>query len=234
MSQLLLIRHGQASFGADDYDRLSPVGERQARITGEYLARMGHKFDVVVSGGLSRQQKTAELAARAWTSPPKMVVDKTFTEYDASALFDAYLPRVLREHPALAEQSAQLGTDPRVFQHTLSRVGAHWIAGTPHDLDSCEAWDEFVTRVAGGLARLHDDYSRDARIAVFSSGGPIGAAVGASVGASADRTLQLSWDVYNASISELRSTRNGWRLVGFNNVSHLRGASGDDALVTLL
>lgn len=32
MSAVLLVRHGQASFGAADYDQLSPEGEEQSRI----------------------------------------------------------------------------------------------------------------------------------------------------------------------------------------------------------
>ena len=38
MSRLFVIRHGQASFLADDYDQLSPLGEEQGRALGAYWA----------------------------------------------------------------------------------------------------------------------------------------------------------------------------------------------------
>ena len=47
MSSLALVRHGQASLFADDYDILSPLGEAQARHLGDHWARRGEVFDEV-------------------------------------------------------------------------------------------------------------------------------------------------------------------------------------------
>lgn len=69
MGSIYLIRHGQASFGADDYDVLSPTGIRQAEILGDHLLNLGVRFDRVLSGGLRRQQHTAR-AALERLSPP--------------------------------------------------------------------------------------------------------------------------------------------------------------------
>ena len=41
MSTILLVRHGQASFGAADYDNLSPTGHEQSRVLGAALAARG-------------------------------------------------------------------------------------------------------------------------------------------------------------------------------------------------
>ena len=49
MSQVLLVRHGQASWGSDDYDVLSDLGERQSRMLGEALAARGVVPDLVVA-----------------------------------------------------------------------------------------------------------------------------------------------------------------------------------------
>lgn len=231
MSQLLLIRHGQASFGARNYDRLSIQGERQARVTGRHLAGLDHEFDVIVTGDLSRQRRTAELATATRDDVPDMTIDTAFNEYDPGPLFSAYLHRVLNENPELAAQRDTLFKDPRLFQRTFEGITRHWIAGTPHEVDNFETWADFTGRVAAGLARLHDDYDRNASIGLFSSGGPIAAAIASCVGASAEHTLQLNWSIYNASISELRSTRKGWRLSAFNDITHLR-LTGDSALVT--
>ena len=45
MSVLYLVRHGQASFGRENYDRLSKRGVEQARIVGDYFIRTGLRFD---------------------------------------------------------------------------------------------------------------------------------------------------------------------------------------------
>lgn len=231
MSRLLLIRHGQASFGADDYDRLSLTGERQARVTGRHLADTGHAFDVIVSGDLDRQQRSARLATETWPDAPAITTDPAFNEYDAGTLFQAYLPRVLEENPDLAAQRDHLFDDRRLFQRVFVALTRHWIDATPHGLDHFETWAAFTARVRGGLARLHADYDRNARIALFTSGGPIAVAVAASLDASASHTLELNWRIYNAAISELQSSRDGWRLMGFNNITHLH-LTGDASLVT--
>lgn len=231
MSRLLLIRHGQASFGAKNYDRLSMLGERQACITGHHLADVGQNFDVIVSGELSRQRRTAELAAAAWHDSSATIIDSAFNEYDPRALFKAYLPRVLDENPALAAKRDALFDDRCLFQRTFECLTRHWIAGTAHELASFETWADFTSRVGAGLARLHDNYGRNALMGLITSGGPIAVAVAASLGASAEHTLQLNWRIYNAAISELRSTRVGWRLMGFNNITHLR-LTDDESLVT--
>ena len=58
MAELLVIRHGQASFGADDYDALSQVGHEQARLVGETLRAAGWVPDRLITGSLRRQQDT--------------------------------------------------------------------------------------------------------------------------------------------------------------------------------
>ena len=58
MGQLYLVRHGQASLGADDYDQLSPLGARQAQRLGEHWRAQGLRFDAVFTGTLKRHRQT--------------------------------------------------------------------------------------------------------------------------------------------------------------------------------
>jgi len=232
MSQLLLIRHGQASFGTDNYDRLSPIGQRQARLVGRQLAAQGLGFDAWIAGGLQRQQHTAQLAGEAFTKPPTLVVEPCFNEYHADALFKSFMPRVIDENPEIAAKKSAIHADRRLFQRAFEQVMRHWLAGSAAAADAdFEPWADFKTRVAAGLARLRNDYPRDSRLALFSSGGPIAVALGAALGAADDTTIELNWSVYNASIAELRSTKTGWRMLGFNDISAQREA-GDPALIT--
>ena len=53
MASIYLVRHGQASFGAANYDQLSTLGQRQADLTGEFFARVGLSFDAAYAGSLS-------------------------------------------------------------------------------------------------------------------------------------------------------------------------------------
>jgi broad specificity phosphatase PhoE len=58
MGNLYFVRHGQASFGADDYDQLSELGSRQSVRLGEYLAEKGLQFEAVYTGSLKRHIQT--------------------------------------------------------------------------------------------------------------------------------------------------------------------------------
>ena len=58
-TRLLLVRHGQASYGADDYDVLSDVGWRQA----EVLAADPHVHDDLVPDGVTRVEATPDVVA---------------------------------------------------------------------------------------------------------------------------------------------------------------------------
>lgn len=232
MTTLVLIRHGQASFGADNYDRLSDLGREQARITGRHLATLNAVPEYLVSGELARQRDTLDGARREWPAlelPTK--ISAAFNEYDAQGMFDAYLPTALKQDPALAEAGDRLFSDRRVFQRAFVRVVRAWLGGEPHDAGPLEAWEAFRDRVRAGLARIRDDYDRNARVAVFTSGGPIAVSVGEALGLDAPATMELNWVLFNASVTELRATRDGWRLMGFNNVTHLQ-LEGRAGLVT--
>ena len=87
---LTLIRHGQASFFDANYDQLSPLGERQMRVLGEYWARRGLRFDEVYTGPRVRQQRSAEVAVAACRQTgqewPEPVVLEELDEYDLKGM----------------------------------------------------------------------------------------------------------------------------------------------------
>jgi len=222
MTTLVLIRHGQASFGQADYDVLSDRGHRQGALTGSHFAELGLRFDALLTGDMSRQVATAQAAAEAIPSPPPIERLPAFNEYDADGLFRAYLPQVLSEDAELAARKDELFRDRKVFQRAFVQVAQKWLAGEPHEVDGFEDWASFRQRVTDGLAHLHSHYDRDARIALFTSGGPVAVAVAAALGLDDWQTLEVNWTVYNASVSEFRSRKRGWRLMSFNNITHLR------------
>ena len=225
-----MVRHGQASFGQTNYDKLSPLGEQQARVAGVALRNQNLGFDMLVAGSMDRQQVTAQRVAEAFENPPALQTRPAFNEYDADALFGAYLPQVLAEDAELAANKQRLFSDRRLFQTAFARTTRLWLAGAPNNLEHFETWLQFRERVRDGLAELHHNAGRDARIALCTSGGPIAVAAGSALGASDHSIMQMNWTVYNASFTEFSSHKTGWRLMGFNNISHLRGR--DNPLVT--
>lgn len=229
MTTLLFIRHGQASFDSDEYDRLSDLGRDQATITGTHLRREGRAIDAAISGTLRRQMDTASLALGAAESPLTVVVDPAFDEYASDGLFKAYLPVIASRDPEIPNDMKTVRGDRKLFQRALSEVMALWLAEAPGHEGETSA--EFRDRIRAGMDRAVEGRGKDDVIAVFTSGGVIGAVMGEALGLTPAQSMVLSWRVINASVTEIGYGRNGFSVTSFNGAAHLRLA-GREALVT--
>lgn len=226
LSTLHLIRHGQASFGTHDYDRLSSLGEQQVRHLRDHYARTGQRLDLIYSGRLKRQRSTAAILA---SHSIDEVRDHTaFDEYDAHALFKAHAE--LTGLPLSAVQGSG-PPDARAFQRRLEEVGRQWVAGAL-DKPGIERWHEFRSRVAEGLGQVMREAGRSKDVAICTSAGTIGAAVGHVLGLADDASLRLSWTIFNSSITRIRFDDSRRSLEVFNAVPHLEAQDDPRRLIT--
>lgn len=245
MGSLLLVRHGQASFLAEDYDHLSPVGEEQARRLGEAWARRGVLLDAVYFGPRRRQRRTGELvceamAARGLHVPAPVTLDE-LDEMQAQQLLQVGLssevagglaaePR-FRALAELVQQSMERsGRSPasgkearREFERLFQSLMADWVAGRleapgPGPRPRIESWQDFGDRVRGALSLM---MGGGRRVAAFTSGGPIAIALQRACEMSDAATLSVTATVRNASVSEFLFSGPRFSLSLYNEVSHL-------------
>ena len=209
MGTLYLVRHGQASFGADDYDQLSALGQAQARRLGEYWREsLGPelRFDAVLTGTLRRQVQTwqgiAEGAALTDTPHTRLA---GLNEYDSHAVIAAIHPEPL-PRPDTPERY-------RAHFRLLRQGLAAWMRGetAPAGMPS---YADFVQGVDDALTQARTSGAE--RVLLVSSGGPIATAV--------SRVLQAPPEV---SI-ELNLGRRGPMLVTYNTLPHLVGPAWRD------
>ncbi len=234
MGEIYLIRHGQASFGHEDYDRLSAVGIRQSQVLADHLFDQGVRFDAVYSGPLKRQKDTARaFCARFGDRQPALcepTIIKEFREYDARNLIAA---RVKTGHDAESrsrETLDRLRRDRKAFQRYFAETVDRWLAGA-YDTAGVEPWPAFCRRVAEGLDQVTSDNGRGRRIAVFTSGGPICAVLKMALNLSGPMAIALSWQTMNASLTGVKYRGPQLALSFFNNTTHLLLAQ-DPALLT--
>ncbi len=234
MSEIYFIRHGQASFGQENYDRLSSIGALQAQVLARHLAKTGKRFDALYHGEMQRQQKTAwELIRHCSTNGlavPAPVVHAGFNEYDSFAVWHALLPELLEDDPALEKDLEEIPANQKAFQKIFSRLMARWAAGA-YRATQIERWEDFIHRVRQAIDELTAAHGGGKRLAVFTSGGPIAVAVRLALGLSDKATLEISWQLMNASITRLKYNRHGIMLAGFNEVAHLE-LQADERLLT--
>jgi broad specificity phosphatase PhoE len=234
MSEIYFIRHGQASFGADDYDRLSPLGVRQAGILARYLAQTGKAFDAIYNGRMERQQKTAQEFIDYYSENQLAVgrpqIVDAFNEYDSFAVWEALIPEMTAEQPSLAGELEKLPGDQKAFQRVFSQVMDRWTKGE-YKASGLPRWDDFTRRVVRGIEKIGARHGAKKRLAVFTSGGPISVAVKSALGLSDRMTLEISWQLMNASVTRIKYNSRGIMLAGFNEVAHLE-LERDEKLLT--
>jgi broad specificity phosphatase PhoE len=214
MGTLYLVRHGQASFGEDDYDRLSPLGHRQARRLGEYLrerfAREGIAIDTVLMGSLKRHRETWEGMAQGagWSHAP--LVWPGLNEYDSEALIQAIHPEPLAKPDT-----------PELYRHhfrLLRDALKGWMDGriAPQGMPSYTA---FVQGIEAALDHVRQQCRGNAMI--VSSGGPISTAVGRVLGTPPETTIELNLRIRNTALTEFAFTPKRHMLVSYNTLPHL-------------
>lgn len=223
--RILLVRHGQASFGADDYDNLSDLGKTQSQLLGQWWAECGIRIDRVVIGSLNRHRQTADacLMGLAGGSAKPVDVDAGFNEYDHNEVIirlrpDFADPVAMRAHLKKADNPR------RAFQEVFQAAMERWIAGL-HDANYTESWAGFCGRVRAAFARviatIESEDRREGDIAVFTSGGPVSAVAQALLDLSDLKTLELSWGLCNAGVTRVNCKRGRGFLVTLNDTAHL-------------
>jgi broad specificity phosphatase PhoE len=234
MSEILMIRHGQASFGQDNYDRLSDLGVRQAKIVARHLSKTGKPFDSVYSGQMKRQIKTAEELIKCYRAKevavPEIQPSASFNEYDSLTVWESLIPGLIQETPSLSRDLEQVYTDKKSFQKLFELVMNRWISGT-YDLPGSPKWSDFKKRVRKGLKDIIKRHGSKKQLAVFTSGGPISVAIQLALGISDQKTMEISWQLINASITRFKYNERGIALSGFNEIAHLEMGQ-DRALLT--
>lgn len=229
MSTITLVRHGQATPFDKITDRLSSIGEAQAKKLAEYWLRYEVRFDEVYSGPLVRQQRTAEIVADCYKEAgaqfPAIAMMTEFKEYDADGILTKLAPALAARNPEfgkLVERFEEMRDDPdrnRYFQKMFESLMTIWLQGHIH-LPDVESWLSFSSRVERGLKQIIQGGSKR-RVAVFTSGGPIGVAVQIATDAAEASVLDLNWRVRNCSITELIFNRDKLSLDWFNSIPHL-------------
>lgn len=228
MSTLYLVRHGQASFMSDNYDQLSALGEKQGHRLGEYWAKLGLVFSRVYVGPLQRHRQTEAAVASIYRAEglpwPEPQYLPELSEHQGMEVVNYALSELGQSNPIIAELARDLqqkGNNRRLYLKAFRQIMQMWVRQEINP-DEFESWRAFRARVEAGMKKImHNDSGSDI-IAVFSSGGPVGAATAFALDLSDEQALQLSWVVRNAAYNEFRLFATRFMLLSFNSASHFQ------------
>lgn len=224
MAKLYLIRHGQASFGTENYDRLSELGRRQAEVLGRYLRDCGLALDAAYCGSLERQKNTAEIALAQLTNKVPLEQDGRFDEVRNDDHLKYLLPAVLEQREDLRALVDTGRTDSKSYQKLLEAVFRRWVS-PGFDEPRTQSWNDYSSGVAAGLADVIREQGSGKRVAVFTSGGTIATGVAHVLGLPGDAVYSFYEPLLNCSITEVLYSGERMSLSSFNDHGYLRLAS---------
>lgn len=212
--RLLALRHGQASFHAEDYDQLSELGFSQCQAAGDWLGRHGEQFVQVVRGGLRRHGQSLDALRDGFgqhgATLPDAEVDADLDEFDHRAVVAAYLRRQAPDRQAL--------DSPAEMVRMLRAALQSWARGELDD--DAEPWAHFRTRTRRAGARLLARASRGPTL-LISSAGVLAQLAAEAMQAPDQRAVELNMQIRNAAMVELEAAQDGWRLASWNALPHL-------------
>jgi broad specificity phosphatase PhoE len=228
MSELIFVRHGQASFGTDSYDKLSTRGVEQVKLLACHWESLDERFDCVYSGTLLRQKETAhELLSLVKGEPLQAVEHRELNEYSGDPLLQIYL----RDHAAREGFDASIIswpiTDPRLFQQLFEAATSKWIRDElqPTVQDTAfEPWRDFQQRVHTKLDEIMAKHSGGSRVLISTSGGVIAMALQRVLQFPDDKVISTNWMVHNSAVTRVKYGNGKASLTQFNSLAHLEKA----------
>jgi len=217
MGQLYLVRHGQASLGADDYDQLSPLGARQAQRLGEHWKAQDLEFDAVITGSLKRHTQTFEGIQQGMGTAHSATVWPGLNEYDSEAII-----RCVHAGPLSKPTSPEAYREHfRMLRQGLSA----WMRGQAQP-EGMPAHAEFLEGITSALDHICQHH--DGNVLVVSSGGPISMAVGHVLKLEIDSVIELNLRIRNSAFCEFSFNPKRHSVVSFNTIPHLETPSHKD------
>lgn len=224
MSKIYMVRHGQASFGKENYDQLSEKGRRQCGILAEHMIRTGLFFDAIYAGDMLRQKDTAREMAAEYRAQslnfPELRTLSEFNEYSSSEIIMALMHDAAREDPGLKSDLEKLYVDKKAFQRVFEKIMSRWISGDA-DKPGLIRWCDFSERVQSGLRAVMAENGRKKTVLICTSGGPISAAVQMALKLPDEKALRIAWHLVNTSVTAFVYDGDRIELTAFNNAAHL-------------
>jgi broad specificity phosphatase PhoE len=216
VGEVIFVRHGQASFGTGDYDRLSELGWQQARWLGQHFAETGERFDTVITGTLRRHRETAEAMLEAMDPQPAPVETSELNELSYDHLHDDADAAGLLPQLDMRMQGSFRITMPIIMDAWENRGFA-----TDH-----EPYSDFYERVVRAVEEATEP---ERRVLIVSSGGPKAILMRHVLGVDSAQMTRLLLQVMNSSYSRFGLYEDGLHLAEFNAVPHLSGRERSNA-----
>ncbi|WP_282110563.1 histidine phosphatase family protein [Shewanella algicola] len=224
MANIYLIRHGQASFGSDNYDNLSPLGQSQAQHLAKHFNQRNIRPDQIICGDMARHQQTRD-ACLASLSPPlihrDMQINRAWNEFDHEQVIAVYRPD-LANPEAMKHYLSQQPSPAKAFITLFSQAIQQW-QHTDNIAQYSESWLHFSQRVSQGLTQLVKQADNGKTLFVFTSGGVISTVIMQILSIPESQFFNINKQVVNASVTQLQVKHQRLSVITMNEHGYFDG-----------
>ena len=212
MSEIIFVRHGQASFGEENYDKLSSIGHKQAYLLGLKLKDLGFTFDKTVCGGMVRHRETLEEIQKS-VSTPNLIFDNRLNELNYDQLEESYCQMFEEKAP----------TNSLEYCNFFPKLISAWADDRIPNLD--ESYQHFRNRVNNCV---NENFTNGANILMVSSGGPTSILATRALSLSHLGTANILNYTMNSSYSIFKIVNEQFTILQYNCTPHLDDTKNKD------
>lgn len=221
MPALTLIRHGQASFGAANYDQLSTLGYSQGERLGQAFAEREEAPTHVFIGGMLRHKQTAEACLNAAGLKAELICLDGFNEFNHEQVLERFEPR-FADRADFAKLLASYENPHKSFAALFRNALLRWVDGQ-YDSDYDESWTGFQARCNDTVTAVFNKLGSGDNAWVFTSGGCISVVAQALLELSDQAALKVNWTLANGGLTQLSQGRGARQLISLNEHGHFTG-----------
>jgi broad specificity phosphatase PhoE len=221
MATIFLIRHGQAQFGMEEYDALSPTGIEQAKLLGASFLQRTIIPTKIISGAMKRHQQTMDYCLeKMQIENPEKITNNDWNEFDHRDIIAKYEPRYANLNELKKDIFLDKSPKEKITEVLVGAV-TRWTSGQFNDYN--ESWTTFCERVKNGLRKIEKESQKEDIVFVFSSGGSISVIMQQILDLSVQKTFEMQLNIANCSITKLRTSSRGTQLLSFSDYAHFDG-----------
>lgn len=231
MSNIIFVRHAQASLFEADYDQLSELGMTQAQLLGQYLASQPLALDEIYIGPRRRHRQTLEaILQHAPQLACPLVELPQLDEHQVDRLATDHIDQLAREFPVVNKLNqdflaANQGLErQRNFARLFEAVAELWVTDRC-ELYGIESWSSFVSRVNEGIDSIVGRPGSGRQVLVVTSAGTLSAALSRALDCPDRVALGLGWRIWNCSLTRFAFSKGRFSLDQFNTLPHLNDHS---------
>jgi broad specificity phosphatase PhoE len=238
MSKIILIRHGQASYGAADYDNLSEKGIEQSKALGEYFVKQKIKLDKIYVGKLKRHLQTFEAFTEAFKQNnielPIPVFLQELNEHHGNETlrlgFEHFINQYehakkladeIKENPKQQRRNSLLIFEMFFKEYTTGRFN--------FEHESVQSWVDFRSQTKKGIEQIKNEIGSGETVGVFTSGGTKSSIIGDCLRVDEEQIAEFNLVMKNTSFSQLLFSKNKINILTMNETPHL-----PDELITFI